>query len=51
MTVTVEAKGNDILDALELTVEALQETPGQDALKVFQNLVNEVEHTYEEVAA
>jgi hypothetical protein len=51
MTVTVEAKGNDILDALELTVASLQETPGQDALKVFQNLVKEVEYTYEEVAA
>lgn len=47
MTVTIEAKGNDILDALELTAESMQNNPAQNAVKVFEGLVKEVEFEYD----
>jgi hypothetical protein len=51
MTVTVEAKGTDILDALDLTAESMQDNPQQNAVKVFESLIKEVEYTYEDAAA
>jgi hypothetical protein len=43
---TQEVTGNDILDALELTVETVSSDPTQNAFKVFEALVKEQEAAY-----
>jgi hypothetical protein len=44
-----ELTGNDILDALELTVDAVAHVPNQNALKVLESLIKEQEAAYAEV--